>query len=184
MKRVVLVFASLLIGLTTASATETNTHKPNIKLEKRKSNHLSQPITFKENGVEFLIFSDGSFDFNAKHTKHFNPLAYKRNTYRNTSYRGPNANVQYTRFSNKGLTITHDRFGKIKRIGHVNINYDRYGRITRAGTVNMSYSRNKHTVLTKVGGLKVVYNRKGQIVKTRGQVKHYVKTRHNKKYKR
>ncbi|XMO86113.1 hypothetical protein AAFN75_15090 [Algibacter sp. AS12] len=184
MKRVVLVFASLLIGLTTASATETNTHKPTIKVEKRKSNQLSQPIKFIENGVEFLIFSDGSFDFNTKHTKHFNPLPYNKNKYRNKSYRGPNANVQYTRFSNKGLTITHDRFGKIKRIGHVNINYDRYGRITRAGTVNMSYESKKHGDLTKVGGLKVEYNRKGQIVKTRGQVKHNVKTKHYNKYKR
>ncbi|MEP3836550.1 MAG: hypothetical protein ABJM36_02830 [Algibacter sp.] len=176
MKRVLLVCASLLIGLTTASATETNKNKATTKLEKSKSNHLSQPIKFIENGVEFLIFSNGRFEFNAKNSKHLYNTSYSRDTRRNhinANYRGPNANIQYTYFPSKNLTITRDRTGKVKRIGLVNINYDRYGRITRAGTVNMSYERGKHGDLKKVGGLKVEYNRNGHIVKTRGQVKYY-----------
>ena len=71
MKRAVLLFASLLIGLTTASASEIHTTHDGTSVDKNKRYRYAQPIVFIERGVEFLIFPDGTFDFN---TNNFNIL--------------------------------------------------------------------------------------------------------------
>jgi len=49
------------------------------------------------------------------------------------------------------------------------INYDKYGRIKRAGTVYMKYGKHRGK-LKQVGGLRVKYNRWGEIVFTSGFV--------------
>ena len=64
MKRLLLLFAGLLIGLTSASATELHHQKKKTKIDKTKRYRYAQPIMFVERGVEFLVFPDGSFDFN------------------------------------------------------------------------------------------------------------------------
>ena len=176
MKRLLLVFASLLIGLTTASATEQHNQESITKFDKTKKYRFTQPIMFVERGVEFLIFPDGSFDFNTNINDGFNDEAYYRSNSRRSSInvmqRGPSASIKYSsnRYPNKGVSISRDRDGKVRRIGNVYVNYDRYGRITRTGSVFMSYNRGKHSNLSRVGGLQVNYNRYGEIVNTRGQV--------------
>lgn len=178
MKRLVLLFAGLLIGLTTASASEFNHKKNESSLDKTKRYRYAQPIIFIERGVEFLIFPDGSFDFNT-HTndRHQNDVYYRNNSRRssvNTNYRDPNSNISYTTsFSKSGVSIIRDRTGKVRRIGNVYLNYDRYGKITRAGNIYMNYSRGHHGDLRQIGGLLVNYDHWGEITNTYGQVNRY-----------
>ena len=64
MKTLVQLFTVLLIGLTTVSASESNVVTQGGDLDITKRYRYAQPIVFVERGVEFLIFPDGSFDFN------------------------------------------------------------------------------------------------------------------------
>lgn len=175
MKKRLLLFAGLLIGLTTASATELNTNNPDTHFDINKRNRYAQPIMFVERGVEFLIFPDGSFDFNTNTRNGYNyykPNSRRRNNV-NVGYRGPNARIQFSTYnSNRGVSISRYRNGNIKRIGNVYLNYDRFGNITRAGSVFIDYNRGNGLV-RQVGGLKVKYNRWGEIVNLRGQVNHF-----------
>jgi len=50
------------------------------------------------------------------------------------------------------------------------MNYDQYGRIKRIGSVYLKYRQDR---LVQVGGLKLLYNRHGKFVGTRGQVNRY-----------
>ena len=69
--------------------------------------------------------------------------------------------------------IEHDSFGRVRRIGNTFINYDSRDRVNRIGTVYMRYNR---VGLLQVGGLKIVYNRRGDIVDTIGSVKGFRNT--------
>ena len=66
MKKLVLLFTGLLMGLTTGSATEKISETKSIDLDITSRYRYAQPILFVERGVEFLIFADGSFDFNTE----------------------------------------------------------------------------------------------------------------------
>ncbi|MDP5157127.1 MAG: hypothetical protein NWQ07_00945 [Flaviramulus sp.] len=178
MKRLVLLFAGLLIGLTTASATEQTNQKPGDNLDISKRYRYAQPIVFMERGVEFLIFPDGSFDFNTHSGNGYYDDAYYKNNSRrgsvNATYRGPNVSVSFSSNRvNSGVQVVHDRDGKVRRIGNVFLNYDRYGNITRAGSVYIRYGRGRNATVAQVGGLQVNYNRWGEIVNTRGYVNTY-----------
>lgn len=169
MKSRLLFLVTVLFGITSATATTTG----NVVLNGEDFNNTryryTQPILFVERGVEFLIFPDGSFDFN---TEVFSTIPdddnyyYKRRNRRssNRSYGAPG--TQYHN-RDRGVLILHDRQGRVRRIGNVFINYDRQGRIKRAGTVYMSYRRGH---LRQVGGLRLLYNRYGEIIGSRGQV--------------
>ena len=173
MKTLVLLFTGMLFSLNTVTALGINTDTKGIILEKTKRFRLTQPISFVERGVEFLIFPDGSFDFNTElnNIQTENNFYYKSNSKRssiNTTYGTPNRTIKYTS-QNRGVIITHDRDGKVRRVGNVFINYDRAGKITRAGSVYMSYNRG-NGFLNQVGGLKINYNHWGEIVKMKGDV--------------
>ncbi len=169
MKKVVLFFTVVLMGLTSVSAFEADHHKPKHKNKILTNYRYAQPIVFVERGVEFLIFPDGNFDFNTDAYREY----YQNNFYRrnrrsvNTTYGAP-----YSRYHrNSGVFIAHDRDGKVRRIGNVYLNYDRFGRIKRAGTVYMNYTYGRrHVTLSQVGGLRVHYNRWGEIVNAQGRV--------------
>ncbi len=179
MKRLVLLFAGLLIGLTTVSATELNHQKTENNLDITKHYRYAQPIMFVERGIEFLIFPDGSFDFNTKtYDNNYSDFYYKNNSRRgssvNTTYGVRNKRYKHTsnRY-NRGVFVSHDRNGKIRRVGNVYLNYDRYGKIKRVGSVYMGYRQGRHNRLNLVGGLRVHYNRWGEIINIHGQVKRY-----------
>lgn len=178
MKRIVLLFAGLLIGLTSATATEQTNQKDDY-LDITKRFRYAEPIMFMERGVEFLIFPDGSLDFNTHANDGYfdDDVFYKNNSKRssiNANNRGPNVNVQFrsNRF-NRGVQVIRDRFGKVRRVGNVFLNYDRRGNIRRVGSVYINYSRGRNATVTQVGGLRVNYNRWGEIVNIRGQVNRY-----------
>lgn len=170
MKRQVLFMAMVLIGLTSAKATTAGYAVLDGEDLNQVINRYAQPILFVERGVEFLIFPDGSFDFNTEIiTTEDNNYYYKRSKRRNR--RGTNRTYGAPGISynagNRGVIIRHDRQGRVRRIGNVFINYNRQGRLKRAGSVYITYRRGQ---LTQVGGLRILYNRHGAIIGTRGFV--------------
>jgi len=172
MKKIVLLFTGMLMGLTTVTAAESRSAIQNTDLDLASRYRYTQPILFVERGVEFLIFADGSFDFNTDlyaTIPDFDNQYYRRSNTRtrrssNRTHGAPG--TMYTN-SERGVIVTHDRLGRVRRIGNVFMNYDRQGRIKRIGSVYMSYRRDQ---LKQVGGLHIQYNRHGDVVGTRGSV--------------
>jgi hypothetical protein len=163
MKKITLLVASIfLIGGGVANATE----KTNFSIEKRLPVDFrnAEPIVFTERGIEFFVFPDGQFDFNTRPSTG-SGMYYKskRTSAVNKTYGTP------TNFRNQnyGVKVEHDNSGKVRRIGNVFINYDSNDRIKRVGSVYMSYNR---YALEQVGGLQIIYNRRGQIVDIVGSV--------------
>ncbi len=159
MKKITLLVASIfLMGSGVANATERNNRKSPVDFRN------DEPIVFSERGVDFFIFSDGQFDFNT--TPSTGDMYYKssRRNSPNTTYGTP-ASIQNR---NSGVKIEHDYMGRVRRIGNVFINYDANDRIKRVGSVYMTYN---NYALTQVGGLQIIYNRRGQIVDIIGAVK-------------
>ncbi|WP_339921509.1 hypothetical protein [uncultured Flavobacterium sp.] len=163
MKKITFLVASiLLMGGGVANATEKN----NLASERRVAVDLrnEEPVAFTEGGVEFYLFVDGQFDFNARsygRDKSFKPNK-RGNGNRNYSEHSSHSNKYY------GVKVEQDRMGRVRRVGNVSISYDRYDRVERIGSVQMSYNR---YALERVGGLEIIYNRRGQIVDTYGSVK-------------
>lgn len=175
MKKLILLITGLLLSVTAVNATHNHTENVTY-LDITKRYRYAQPIMFVERGVEFLIFPDGSFDFNSNANNGTYEDTYYRTASKrsrvNTTYGAPGRTVAFTSNYNRGVSISHDRDGKVRRIGNVYLNYDRFGKIKRAGSVYMDYKRGKGT-LTQVGGLRVNYNHWGEIVSIRGQVNRY-----------
>ncbi len=172
MKKMILVLAMMLIGLTSATATEFKSVKKGKDLKFTKRYRNAQPIKFVERGVEFLIFHDGSFDFNTNygvdHWRHTN----SRRSSVNAKFTSPVSRIQYTSPRRRGIRILHDRNGAVRQIGNVFINYDRRGKVKRIGSVYMNYNRGNGR-LKQVGGLRVNYNSWGKIVHLSGQVNYF-----------
>lgn len=178
MKKLVLLFTCLLIGLTTVTAAEkVKSASKGEDLTTNFYNNYTQPIQFTERGVEFLIFPDGAFDFNTQiNNNHYNSgydnQYYRRSNTRrrftNTTFGAPGTRVKYSKPRSKASIITHDSSGKVRRIGNVFVNYNRIGQVKRLGSVYMRYSR--RGLLTQVGGLQLKYNRRGHLIRTIGQV--------------
>ncbi len=124
---------------------------------------MDEPISFTERGIEFFVFPNGEFDFNTRPDDSQGSYFY-----RTAGKRG--MIVAERRPVNYGVKIEHDSFGRVRRIGNTFINYDFNDRVSRIGTVYMKYNR---YVLAQVGGLKIIYNRRGQIVDLVGDVKGY-----------
>jgi len=173
MKKITLVIASMLIGLTTATAKEHSSEMNGKKLEITKRYRFVQPILFVERGVEFLVFPNGEFDFNTEINNPYQDVVYNRTNSKRSSINATfgvrtNSRVKYSR--NRGTIIQHDRLGRVRRIGNVFVNYDAHGRVKRVGSVYMKY---RHGKLKRVGGLTIQYNRYGSMIALRGHVNHY-----------
>ncbi|WP_111682693.1 hypothetical protein [Winogradskyella tangerina] len=168
MKKYVLFLAVVLMGITPATATTVGDAVLDREDLNRTRYRFAQPILFVERGVEFYIFPDGSFDFN---TEPFATEPHNDDYYYRRNRRGPNQTfgAPGTRYNPRprGILIRHDRLGRVRQIGNVFINYDQQGRIKRAGSVYMSYRRGQ---LRQVGGLRILYNRYGDVIGTRGFV--------------
>lgn len=164
MKKITFLVASIfLIGSGVANATEkTNfSHERGMPVDVRNA----EPIVFTERGIEFFVFPDGQFDFNTRPSSG-SDMYYKSTKAKavNRTYSAPSN----SRNQNYGVKVEHDNSGKVRRIGNVFINYDAYDRIKRVGSVYMTYNR---FALEQVGGLQIIYNRRGQIVDFIGNVK-------------
>ena len=171
MRTFVLLFTGLLTGLTTVSAAESSSALVQIDLDHTSRYRYDQPVTFVERGVEFLIFPDGSFDFNPGRVyngRRTSGLYFESNTRRGSVNVGLNFPGSITtHYGSRGLLITHDRFGNVNRVGNVFLDYDRLGRISRVGSVRISY---RHGLLRQVGGMTLQFNGKGRLIHTKGFV--------------
>lgn len=160
MKKITLLVATALMGLNVANATVDKT----ITVERTMTRFsFDEPIAFTERGIEFFVFPNGDFDFNTRpddtQGQYYFRGAGKRTTGEASAERRP---------VNFGVLIEQDSFGRIRRVGNVFINYDFNDRVTRIGTVFMRYDRFN---LTQIGGMRIVYDRRGNIVEMIGSVK-------------
>jgi hypothetical protein len=163
MKKITFLVASiLLLGGGVANATERN----NLSSERRVAVDFrnAEPIIFTEGGIEFFVFADGQFDFNTRSLARGNSFKPNKRGNGNKNY-GTAASF---RRDNYGVKVEYDRRGNVTRIGNVSINFDSNDRIRRIGSVQMFYNR---FALEQVGGLEIIYNRRGQVVDTYGSVK-------------
>lgn len=157
MKTITLFATVLLVTGTMAKATE----KKEIAVENRIGTYrFDEPISFIERGIEFFVFPNGDFDFNTR------PQDSQGDYFYRTA--GKKRTVQARRPVNYGVLIEHDSFGRVRRIGNTFINYDNLNRVKRIGSVYMNYNR---FALTQIGGMHIVYNRRGEIVDVFGTVK-------------
>lgn len=182
MKTKLLFTAMVLIGLISAQATKTNVAPQGDDLLNTTRYRYAEPIMFVERGVEFLIFPDGSFDFNTNIGNSFanyNDSYYYRESSNarrgsiNTTQGAPGtvSRVHYSAPRSGGILIQHDYDGKVRRIGNVFLNYDNAGKVKRVGSVYMNYSRGG--MLSQVGGLRLTYNHWGELVNSYGIVNTY-----------
>ena len=154
MKKITLLVASVLLVVNVANA------------QRNDRFSFDEPISFTERGIEFFVFPNGDFDFNTRpsdsHGEFYFRGAGKKGAdvqNRGTAARGP---------INYGVLIEHDSFGRVRRVGNTFINYDSRDRVSRIGTVYMKYNR---FALTQIGGMKLVYNRFGDIIDMIGSIK-------------
>ena len=162
MKKItLLVVASILLVGNLALASENpvfsdNTNRRGYYIDYRDA----EPIIFRERGIEFMLFPNGEFDFNTRPSVpryHVNGTNGAPGT---RGYYGP---------SERGIRVEHDNFGRVRRVGNVYINYDAFGRVKRIGTIYMSYNS---FAVTKVGNMRIVYDRRGRIVDVYGFINH------------
>jgi hypothetical protein len=153
----VLVASIFLVG-SLANASENPIFSDNITTARF---NVDEPIAFTERGIGFYVFANGEFDFNTR------PQDSQGDYYYKTAGRRSNDDTN-RRPENYGVRIERDAFGRIRRIGNTFINYDYNDRVSRIGTVYMRYN---NFALTQIGGLQIIYNRRGQIVDIFGSVK-------------
>lgn len=156
MKTRILILLGVLMMVTTVKAS----------ISKKQSSkwdynfHDAEPISFNERGIKFYIFPDGEMDFDI----HANDYGTTTEYY----YRGPENKSRRNSRYNRGTKVVKDYRGRIIRVGNVFINYNYKGQIRRVGSVSIGYRR---SLMTRVGGLRLLYDRFGNI-RYRGQVKH------------
>lgn len=130
--------------------------------ETRTRFSFDEPISFSERGIEFFVFPNGDFDFNTRPEDSDGEYFYKgagKKVGKTIERGGP---------VNFGTLVEHDSFGRVRRVGNTFINYDTRDRVSRIGTVYMKYNR---FALMQIGGLRLEYNRFGEITDMFGSVK-------------
>lgn len=162
MKKITLLVASIFLVGSVANASEII----NFSDERRLPVDFrdAEPIVFTERGIEFFVFPDGQFDFSTRPST--GDLYYKPT--RRGAVNGTHGAPAQVQNGNYGVRVEHDNFGRVRRVGNVFINYDGNDRIKRIGSVYMTYNR---IALAQVGGLQLIYNRRGQIIDMVGSVK-------------
>ena len=158
MKKITLLVASILLVGSVANASEIIKASDE---ERRNSYSFDEPISFTERSIEFFVFPNGDFDFNTRPDDSQGDYFYKAAGKRGSEARRP---------INYGTRIEHDSFGRVRRVGNTFINYNSRDRVSRIGSVYMRYNR---TALTQIGGMRIIYNRRGEIVDTVGNIKSY-----------
>jgi len=154
MKTITLTVVSILLTASLAIAQERRNINAGIS--------FNEPLSFTERGIEFFVFLNGDFDFNTRSNDSQGAYFFK-----GAGKRGA-ATTMGRNPINYGVLIEHDSFGRVRRVGNTFINYDNFDRVSRIGSVYMRYNR---FALTQIGGMTIVYNRRGDIVDMIGSVK-------------
>lgn len=162
MKKItLLVVASFILVGSMAYASENpvfsdNTNRRGYYIDYRDA----EPIIFRERGIEFMLFPNGEFDFNTRPSGTRYAVNGTNGAPRTRGYYGP---------SERGVRVEHDNFGRVRRVGNVYINYDAFGRVKRIGTIYMTYNS---FAVTRVGNMRIIYDRRGRIVDVYGFINH------------
>ena len=162
MKKItLLVVASFILVGSMAYASENpvfsdNTNRRGYYIDYRDA----EPIIFRERGIEFMLFPNGEFDFNTRPSGPRYAVNGTNGAPRTRGYYGP---------SERGVRVEHDNFGRVRRVGNVYINYDAFGRVKRIGTIYMTYNS---FAVTRVGNMRIIYDRRGRIVDVFGFINH------------
>jgi hypothetical protein len=157
MKKITFLVASVLMITGFINATEVRI----TSTENSMGFNFEEPISFNERGIEFFVFTNGEFDFNTRPEDSQGDYFYKAAGKRGSSNQARGG-------FNYGTRIEHDSFGRVRRVGNTFINYDGFDRVSRIGSVYMRYNR---FALTQIGGMRIIYNHRGEIVNTVGNVK-------------
>jgi hypothetical protein len=157
MKKITLLVATVLLVGNIVNATE----RTPFSEERRARYSFNEPIAFIERGIEFFVFPNGDFDFNTRPEDSQGDYFYKTAGKRSTV-------VMSRGFGNYGVRIEHDSFGRVRRVGNTFINYDSRDRVSRIGSVYMRYNR---FALTQIGGMRIVYNHRGDIIDMIGNIR-------------
>jgi len=163
MKKITLLVAGILLVGSVANAAAMN----NKADEERRSRYsFDEPISFMERGIEFFVFPNGDFDFNTRPQD--SPQNGEGTYYYKTAGKKGTTVTARGGAANYGVLIEQDRFGRVRRVGNTFINYDARDRVNRIGSVFMRYNR---FALTQIGGMQLVYNRRGDMIDRIGSVK-------------
>ncbi len=156
MKKITLLVVTILLIGNVAKASELSFTDDSNRFS------FEEPIAFTERGIEFFVFPNGDFDFNTRPNDSQGDYFF-----RGAGKKGSDKVVE-RRPINFGTLIEHDSFGRVRRVGNTFINYDTRDRVSRIGTVYMQYNR---YALLQIGGMRIMYNRFGEITNMIGQVK-------------
>jgi hypothetical protein len=167
MKKITLLVASIFLAGSMAHASENPIFSDNHGKDKnwKVDYRDAEPIKFMERGIEFYVFPTGDFDFNTRPDE-----GCETDFYFKAAGRRGTVVVEKHRPANYGVKIERDAFGRVRRVGNTFINYDAFDRVSRIGTVYMRYNS---FALSQIGGLRIVYDRKGRIIDMYGNVKGY-----------
>lgn len=166
MKKITILMTSLfLMGGFVYSNERISTSEEAVKLV--TVNDHEKPIKFIEQGVEFLIYPYGDFDYKKFAAHHDNGTAVKVGI----NIPGTGIHVGSSKKFGGDDYIKYDNAGKIVKIGHNYIGYDYSGRISKAGNVYIDY--NKKGLVSTIGGLHIYYDYSGNIASLDGYVHPY-----------
>jgi hypothetical protein len=156
MKTITLLVASILLATNVTVASELRTITDDFTTTRYS---FDEPISFTERGIEFFVFPNGEFDFNTRPDDSNGDFNYRKAGQKTAERCNP---------TNFGVVIEQDSFGRVRRVGNTFINYDYSDRVSRIGSIYMKYNR---FALAQIGGMKLVYNRQGEIIDTYGSIK-------------
>lgn len=162
MKKVFLLVAVFLVGITTQA--ETNTKAENVTFNPGSTYRYTnaQEITFVENGVLYAVTTDGAFSFQFLHPSQNN---YRRGGTQQLYYNNNRRNRRIDRHNDRRARVARDCYGNIIAIGQTQITYKRNGKVRNIGRVPLRYHRG---LLISVGNMEITYNRRGLIRDTFG----------------
>ncbi|MEZ7495204.1 hypothetical protein QO206_06885 [Leeuwenhoekiella aequorea] len=162
MKRTLLFLAaSFVIGATAQAADFAQVTAPGDNLIINST--AMSPVIFIERGVEFLVYPNGTLDFNVT------PSSTRMNgKYVKQVYYAGNHNVDYKTGANyrKGY-VQYNRSGQVIQIGTLTIDYLRNGQVSRIGAIPVKYKKGR---LDQIGNAKMHYDRSGRIYKQTGNL--------------
>ena len=164
MKKAILLVGLFLIGMSTQAnvTTETKVYDPWGNYDRYLS---TQSVKFFENGVLYEVFLDGSFTYALPNSTYYPRRT--RVTHRRSRRTLPVHNTRARRVVNPRVHI--DRFGVLHGIGITNILYKPNGMVKRIGGVKIMYRQGR---MVSVGGMDVIYTRRGRVSHTIGHINH------------
>ncbi len=167
MKKVLLLVALFLGGMTTQLTAQPHGGHTTTKKGKKHRYYNSQSVRFVEDGVLFTVYTDGTFEFEESPICG-TPYNYRNRRNRNVAYYG-NSNHRRGR---RGpiydrLRVKTDYYGNIVAINNICIAYKRNGKVKQIGSVPIYHQRG---FMVQVGGMTIEYNRFGKIRRTYGHI--------------